>query len=76
MAGKSIEDLKSLRADLVERRRKEAYWAIETGPNNETGLAKLALVDRAIQALDNVIAEGKDEPEEAADVSEARAGFV
>ncbi len=76
MAGKTIEDLKSLRAELVERRRREAYWAIETGPNNETGLAKLALVDRAIQALDTVIAEGKDEPEETAESSAARAGFV
>ncbi len=76
MAGKTIEDLKSLRADLMERRRREAYWVIETGAYNETGLAKLALVDRAIQALDTVIAEDKDEPEETAESSAARAGFV
>ena len=76
MAGKTIEDLKSLRAQLVERRRQEAYWAVGTGPYNETGLSKLALVDRAIEALDAVIAEGRDEPEEAADASASKAGFV
>jgi hypothetical protein len=76
MAGKTIEDLKSLRAKLVERRRQEAYWATEAGPLYETGLAKLAQVDRAIQALDAVIAEGKDEPEEEGDVASVRAGFI
>ncbi len=74
--GKTIEDLKSLRAQLVERRRQEAYWAVATGAYNETGLAKLALADRAIQALDAVIAEGKGEPEEADDASGSRAGFI
>jgi hypothetical protein len=76
MAGKTIEDLKSLRAELIERRRKEAYWATATGAFNETGLAKLIQADRAIQALDTVIAEGKDEPEELDDSSMSRAGFV
>jgi hypothetical protein len=76
MAGKTVEDLKSLRAELLERRRKEAYWAVETGAYNETGLAKLIQADRAIQALDAVIADGKDEPEEAADTAASRAGFI
>jgi hypothetical protein len=76
MAGKTIEDLKSLRASLIERRRQEAYWAVETGPYNETGLAKLAQVDRAIAALEAVIAEGKDEPVDVADSSASKAGFV
>ncbi len=76
MAGKTIEDLKALRADLVERRRQEAYWALAAGPYNETGLAKLVLADRAIHALDSVIAEGKDEPEEASGTEASRAGFV
>jgi len=76
MAGKTIEDLKLLRADLIERRRREAYWATAAGAFNETGLAKLIQADRAIQALDTVIAEGKDEPEEPEDSSASRAGFV
>ncbi len=74
--GKTIEDLTALRAQLIERRRQEAYWAVATGAFNETGLSKLVLADRAIQALDAVIAEGKDEPEETADASASRAGFI
>jgi hypothetical protein len=76
MPGKTVEDLKSLRKELVERRRKEAYWATESGAFNETGLAKLIQADRAIQALDAVIAEGLNEPEESAVESASRAGFV
>ncbi len=76
MARKTIEDLKLLRAELVERRRKEAYWATATGAFNETGLAKLIQADRAIQALDRVIAEGQDEPDETEDALTNRAGFL
>jgi hypothetical protein len=76
MSGKTVEDLKALRADLIERRRKEAYWATASGAFNETGLAKLIQADRAIQALDAVIAEGKDEPEDDPESVADRAGFV
>ncbi len=75
MAGKTVEDLKTLLADLTERRRKEAYWASATGAYADSNIAKLAQVDRAIQALEAVIAEGKDEPEDT-ETSSGRVGFV
>lgn len=61
MAEKTIEDLKKLRAELIERRRQEAYWV--AGPHHNERIEKLIQVHTAIAALDAVIAEGKDEPE-------------
>jgi len=75
MAGKTVEDLRTLLADLTERRRKEAYWACAAGAYADSNIAKLAQVDRAIQALEAVIAEGKGEPEET-ETSSGRVGFV
>jgi len=76
MAGKTVEDLKTLRAALVERRLKEAYWAAEAGAFNDTRIARLVQADRAIAALDVVIAEGRAEPEEETQDSDSRAGFL
>jgi hypothetical protein len=54
---KTIEDLKTLRAELVERRHAEAY---SLGSAHHQGvLEKLVLVHQAISALDAVIAEGR-----------------
>ncbi|QRM32759.1 hypothetical protein [Microvirga sp. VF16] len=61
MAGKTVEDLKKLRAELVERRRQEAYWV--GGPHHDDRIQKLVQVHTAIEALDAVIAEGEDEPD-------------
>ncbi|MDQ0347870.1 hypothetical protein [Ancylobacter vacuolatus] len=55
----TIEDLKKLREELAERRRKEAHW-IHHAFNYER-LEKIAQVQLAIQALDAVIAEGEPE---------------
>lgn len=58
---KTIEDLKTLRAQLVGRRRKEVYWI--GGPHHDDRIAKVVQVHLAIEAIDTVISEGKDEPE-------------
>jgi len=76
MAVKTVEDLKTLRAALVERRLKEAYWAAEAGAYDDMRIARLIQADRAIAALDAVIAEGRDEPAEDARDSGSRAGFL
>lgn len=55
----SIGDLKRLREELAERRRKEVYW-IHNAFNYER-LEKTAQVELAIQAIDAVIAEGEPE---------------
>lgn len=55
----SIEDLKKLREELAERRRKEVYW-IHNAFNHDR-LEKTAQVELAIQAIDAVIAEGEGE---------------
>lgn len=59
--GKTIDDLKALRAELVERRRKETYWI--GGPYHDDRIEKVIQVHLAIAALDAVITEGKDETE-------------
>jgi len=61
MAGKTVEDLKALQEKLIERRRREAY--LIGSADDDEHLEKLARVNRALIALDEVIAEGKDEPE-------------
>jgi hypothetical protein len=61
MAGKTVEDLKTLQEKLIERRRADAYL-IGSAYDNEH-LEKLVLVNQALIALDEVIAEGKDGPD-------------
>ena len=58
---KTIDDLKALRAELVERRRKEAYYI--GGAHHDERIALVAQVHLAIEAIDAVIAEGGDQPE-------------
>ena len=61
MTTKTVADLTKLRAELVDRRRREAY-AIASPDDHET-IKKLAYVHMAIQAFDAVIQEGwSDEP--------------
>jgi hypothetical protein len=59
--GKTIDDLKSLRAELIERRRTEAYWI--GGPHHDERIEKVVQVHLVIAALDAVIEGGEDEPE-------------
>ena len=59
--GKTVEDLKSLRAELIERRRKETYWI--GGAHDDDRIGKVVTAHLAIQAIDAVIAEGEGEPE-------------
>ena len=61
MAGTTIEDLTTLRAKMVERRRQEAYYI--GSAHNDERIAKIVSVHLAIEALDAVIAEGKGEAE-------------
>ena len=61
MARKNVEDLKALRAELIVRRRREAYLATHH-PSDER-IATLTYVHLAIEALDRVIDEGEPEPE-------------
>ena len=62
MAGTTtIEDLKTLRAKMVERRRREAYY-IGSADNDER-IAKVVALHVGLEALDAVIAEGTDESE-------------
>jgi hypothetical protein len=63
MARKNVEDLKALRAELIVRRRKEAYWLAAQGPLGDERIAKLTHVHLAIEAVDQVIEEGEEEPE-------------
>jgi hypothetical protein len=56
MATKTIADLTKLRAELVDRRRREAY-AVD-GPNHDERIEKLAYVHLAILAFDAAIEEG------------------
>ena len=66
MAGKTIEDLRTLRSQMVERRRQEAYRVSDA--HDDERIEILMEVHQAIQALNAVIAEGKEGPPEA-DVS-------
>jgi hypothetical protein len=62
MATKTVRDLEALRDQLIKRRRREAYMTCDD--LGVTGhMSALALVHQAIEALDVVIKEGKDEPE-------------
>lgn len=61
MTTKTVANLTKLRAELVDRRRREAY-AID-GPDDHETIEKLAYLHLAIQAFDAVIEEGwSDEP--------------
>jgi hypothetical protein len=57
---KSVGDLKAIRAELVQRRRLEAYLLGDESHDERIKL--LASVHMAIEAMDAVIAEGKDAP--------------
>jgi hypothetical protein len=59
MATKTIAHLTKLRAELVDRRRQEAYWI--DGPHHDERIEKVAYVHLAIQAVDAVIQEGWSE---------------
>ena len=59
MATKTIADLTKLRAELVDRRRQEAYGI--GGPHDDEIIEKVAYVHLAIQAVDAVIQEGWSE---------------
>ncbi|UOK71559.1 hypothetical protein [Ancylobacter polymorphus] len=56
----TIDDLKVLRDQLVERRRDEAYMVGNS--HHDERIEKLVRVHLAIAALDAVIVEGKDGP--------------
>jgi hypothetical protein len=60
MAGKTVDDLKELRASLVQLRRKETYLLSD---DPSTGIEKLVQVHLAIEAMDAVI-EGEGEAPE------------
>jgi hypothetical protein len=53
----SMEELKALREELAERRRREVFWI--GGAHHEDRLQKVATVQAAILAIDAVISEGK-----------------
>jgi hypothetical protein len=59
--GKTVKALEALRAELVERRRQEAY-AIGGAYHNDRIMNAIQM-HLAIEVLDAVIAEGKDEAE-------------
>ena len=54
---RTVEHLKALRSELVERRHNAAYSV--ASPQHKEGLEALVLVHHAILALDAVIAEGR-----------------
>jgi hypothetical protein len=58
---KTIDDLRAIRAELLERRRSEAYHI--SGPHQEERIEKVARLHIAIDAIDAVIKEGLDQPE-------------
>ena len=62
----TIEELKKLRDELIERRRDEAYM-VGSAFSDEC-IAKLNGVHTAIIAIDAVIAEGKDQAEHGSSV--------
>ncbi|MFK8250666.1 hypothetical protein [Ancylobacter terrae] len=57
----TIEELKALREELVERRRSEVY--LIGGAHDDGRIAKAVQVHLAIEAIDAVIAGGKGAPE-------------
>ena len=61
MAGKTVDDLRALRDELIVRRRTEAYSLAALGTMGD--VASLTRVHLAIEALDQVIKEGEEEPE-------------
>lgn len=63
MAGKTVDDLKRVREDLADQLAREAYDL--TSGVSQRGLERLVLLNEAIYALDNVIEEGRGEPEAA-----------
>jgi hypothetical protein len=70
MSGKTIEDLKALRDELVESRRREAYRISGAGHDEQIG--KLVQTHLAIEALDTVILLGDGEPDTPQRMPEAK----
>jgi hypothetical protein len=64
MAHRTVDDLRELRAKLVERRREEAYWIAS---EHHESIEKFVQVHLAIEAVDAVIATGAGEPERSRD---------
>jgi len=62
MSGKTAEDLRAVRQQLVEERCAAAYRVSNQGPHKEA-LKSLALVHQAILSIDEVIASGAAEPD-------------
>lgn len=60
MAKKTVEDLKVLRAELARQMAKQAY-DLTSGVNRQA-LERLGTLSEAIYALDDLIAEGVNEP--------------
>ena len=60
MAQKTVEDLKVLRAELARQMAKQAYDL--TSCVNRQALERLGTLSEAIYALDDLIAEGVNEP--------------
>lgn len=60
MAKKTVEDLKVLRAELAQQMAKQAYDL--TSSINRQALERLGTLSEAIYALDDLIAEGVNEP--------------
>ena len=63
MPEKTLDDLKKLKAlrqELIEQRRGAAYSALHA--QHHEGVARLAQIHQAIEALDAVIAEGQGAP--------------
>jgi hypothetical protein len=57
---KTVEDLKVLRAELARQMAREAYDL--TTSVNQRSLERLGTLSEAIYALDDLIAEGVNEP--------------
>jgi len=54
-------DLKELLAELKERRWRTAHYV--GGPHHDERIAELAMLQTAIRAVEDVIEEGRGEPE-------------
>lgn len=59
---KTVSDLIQLRSKLLWRMRQQAYW-VQDGYHDEA-IAKLANVYTAIQAIDELVELGVDEPDQ------------
>jgi hypothetical protein len=61
MTSKTIEDLQTLRSELVERRRQDVYRI--SGAQDDDRIGKAVQVHLAIEVIAAVIAEGHGEQE-------------